>query len=150
MIYYAGALFNDAEKAFNANLTSALEALGFKVFLPQRDGAEANRPPYSSMTKEQRRQAMFELDRDMIEQCDIFLFILDGRIPDEGACVELGIAYTHRRITNTSRLLIGLQTDCRAAFIGSKLNPMLRVPLDLIVESTDELLRYLNKYGKPN
>ena len=132
MIYYAGPLFNAGERTFNAELTAALESHGYEVFLPQRDGAEANKPPYSTMSREQRRQAMFELDRDMIERCDIFLFVLDGRVPDEGACVELGIAYSHRRTTGTKRLLVGLQTDSRAAFMDSKLNPMIRVPLDKI------------------
>lgn len=41
---------------------------------------------------------MFIMDRDKILEADIFLFILDGRVPDEGACVELGIAY-HQKIS---------------------------------------------------
>jgi nucleoside 2-deoxyribosyltransferase len=77
------------------------------VFLPQRDGVEAKKIPYSMMSGEQRRQAMFEMDRDKIEACDTFFFLLDGRVPDEGACVELGIAYAHRRATRVNRLLIG-------------------------------------------
>ena len=28
-----------------------------------------------------------------IKNCDILIFFLDGRVPDEGACVELGMAY---------------------------------------------------------
>ena len=150
MIYVAGPLFNIAERAFNDELTVALESLGYEVFLPQRDGAEAKKPAYSKMSREQRRQAIFEMDRDKIEECDIFLFVLDGRVPDEGACVELGIAYAHRRATGIDRLLIGLQTDIRAAFMGSKLNPMIRVPLDAIMASKDELLVYIQENGVPN
>ena len=142
-IYFAAPLFNDAEKEFNINLTTKLEGLGFEVFLPQRDGVESNKEPYSFMGKEERRKAMFELDRNMVEQCDIFLFTLDGRVPDEGACVELGIAYTHKRLVDESKTLIGLQTDSRAAFIGAKLNPMIRVPLDFICDSTEELIERL-------
>lgn len=148
MIYYAGPLFNAAERAFNVELTAALESLGCEVFLPQRDGVEANKLPYSAMSRDERRKAMFELDRDMIEGCDIFLFILDGRIPDEGACVELGIAYAHRRATGVKRILLGFQTDIRSAFMGSKLNPMIRVPLDYIVTSTDELLAYIREQSQ--
>lgn len=42
MLVYLGApLFSVAERAFNAEVTSALESAGMQVFLPQRDGAEA-------------------------------------------------------------------------------------------------------------
>ena len=50
------------------------------------------------MTPEERRHAMFRLDRDTILTYDVFLFVLDGRVPDEGACVELGIAYCHKHL----------------------------------------------------
>jgi hypothetical protein len=42
--------------------------------------------------------------------------------------------------------LVGLQTDSRAAFVGSKLNPMLRVPLERVVEAEDKLLKVLEDY----
>ena len=45
-IYLAGPLFSEAERRFNLRLTHRLEALGFEVFLPQRDGVERDRPPY--------------------------------------------------------------------------------------------------------
>jgi len=48
------------------------------------------------MTPEERRHAMFCLDRDTILTCDVF--VLDGRVPDEGVCVELGIAYCHKHL----------------------------------------------------
>jgi len=64
----------------------------------ERDGVERDKPPYDSMTPEERRHAMFRLDRDTILTYDVFLFVLDGRVPDEGACVELGIAYCHKHL----------------------------------------------------
>lgn len=142
-IYFAGPLFSEAERMFNEDLTKKLELLGFNVFLPQRDGVEKNKPPYGNMEPEERRKIMFELDRDQILSCDIFLFILDGRVPDEGACVELGIAYAENYLNKKGRKLIGLHTDMRATFIGSKLNPMLKVPLDYIAETERELINFL-------
>ncbi len=65
-IYFAAPLFNDAERHFNLELTMQLETKGFDVFLPQRDGAEKDNPPYDIMNKEQRRKALFSLDRDQI------------------------------------------------------------------------------------
>ena len=67
-------------------------------------------------------------------------------MPDEGACVELGIAYCQKDLQQSRKLLIGLQTDARAAFLGSKLNPMLRIPLEYVAETEDDLLRVLTTY----
>lgn len=147
MIYLAAPLFSEAELAFNAILTAELEAAGHEVFLPQRDGVEAGKPPYSSMTPQERRRATFELDRERILACDVFLIVLDGRIPDEGACVELGLAHGHRLATGCERLIIGLHTDCRAAFLGAKLNPMLLGALDVIVDDRGALLEALGRAG---
>jgi len=143
--YVAGPLFSTAERQFNQQLTGKIEALGYRVFLPQRDGAERDRSPYDAMTREQRRATMFALDRDMILTCDVFLFILDGRIPDEGACVELGIAYCHKTLQHPHKRLIGLQTDVRAAFLGAKLNPMVRVPLEYVADTEESLLQALKE-----
>ncbi len=61
-IYFAGPLFSEAERQFNAHLTTELENAGYAVFLPQRDGVEANKTPYQHMTRDERREAMFELE----------------------------------------------------------------------------------------
>jgi nucleoside 2-deoxyribosyltransferase len=143
LIYFAGPLFSEAERRFNLALTQRLEALGYEVFLPQRDGAERDRPPYDAMTPEERRQAMFRLDRSRILDSDVFLFVLDGRVPDEGACVELGIAHCQKYLQNGEKLLLGLHTDTRSAFVGARLNPMVRVPLDCVVDDEQTLLEVL-------
>jgi nucleoside 2-deoxyribosyltransferase len=143
LIYFAGPLFSEAERRFNLALTQRLEALGYEVFLPQRDGAERDRPPYDTMTPEERRQAMFRLDRSRILDSDVFLFVLDGRVPDEGACVELGIAHCQKYLQNGEKLLLGLHTDTRSAFVGARLNPMVRVPLDYVVDDEQTLLEVL-------
>jgi hypothetical protein len=121
-------LFSEAERRFNLGLAHRLEALGFDVFLPQRDGVKRDRPPYDTMTPEERRLAMFHLDRTRILDAEVFLFVLDGRVPDE-------------------KLLVGLHTDTRAAFIGGRLNPMVRVPLEYVVDDEEKLLRVLAGYG---
>jgi len=144
-VYFAGPLFNDGERKFNQELTDKLEKAGFEVFLPQRDGAERDKPPYDTMSKDERRLAMFNLDRDKILASDIFLFVLDGRVPDEGACVELGIAYAQKYLQGIKKKLVGLQTDIRAAFMGSRLNPMIKVALDYIAEDEQGLLKFLRK-----
>ena len=144
-IYFAAPLFNTAERYFNEELCGKLENIGFDVFLPQRDGAEKSVNNYKDLEKEDQRKAIFHTDYAKIMDSDIFLFILDGRIPDEGACVELGIAYTDKQLQSKNKIIIGLHTDSRAAFIGSKLNPMLKIPIDIIFESSDDVIQYLTE-----
>lgn len=146
LIYFAAPLFSHAECLFNASLTQHLEAEGFTVFLPQRDGVEKNKPPYNSMRSDELRRTLFHLDKQQIFACDIFIFLLDGRVPDEGACVELGMAYCQRELQGSKKVLLGLHTDSRAAFLGSKLNPMIGVPLDFIAPDEETLLHVLQQY----
>ncbi|HEY9344051.1 MAG TPA: nucleoside 2-deoxyribosyltransferase domain-containing protein, partial [Inquilinus sp.] len=114
-LYFAAPLFSAAELVFNTVLAERIEALGFTVFLPQRDGVESRREPWASMAPEQRRRALFEMDRDQVFACDVLLVVLDGRVPDEGAALELGMAYAHRQLAKPGRRLVGLHTDARAA-----------------------------------
>ncbi len=146
LIYFAGPLFSEAEKRFNLWLTERLEEAGFRVFLPQRDGVEGSKPPYDRMNREERRRVMFEMDKQKVFESDVFLFVLDGRVPDEGACVELGLAHAHKEVTGGGKLIVGLHTDERSAFVGSKFNPMVGVPLDHVAEDEESLLRALEGY----
>ncbi len=146
LIYFAAPLFCQAEKAFNLQLTGKLEERGLTVFLPQRDGVDSSKPPYNEMTNDELRQAIFVVDRDKILEADVFLFVLDGRVPDEGACVELGIAYGQKHLLQRDKLLIGLQTDSRAAFLGAKLNAIIHGSLDYIADNENDLIAALEEY----
>jgi nucleoside 2-deoxyribosyltransferase len=148
LIYFAAPLFCQAEKMFNLQLTRRLEERGFTVFLPQRDGVESSKPPYNTMTDRERSQAIFAIDSDKVLEADVFLVVLDGRVPDEGACVELGIAYGQKHLLQREKLLIGLQTDSRAAFTGAKLNAMIHGALDHVAANDDDLISALEEYGR--
>ena len=75
-LYFAGPLFSAAETVFNQSLTQKIESLGIEVFLPQRDGLlpEMDSP-------EDKSRAIFALDRERIFASDLFLYVLDGRVP---------------------------------------------------------------------
>ena len=146
LIYFAGPLFCEAERIFNLQLTQKLEARGFTVFLPQRDGVELGKPPYDTMPHGQRQKLIFTADREQILAADVFLFVLDGRVPDEGACVELGIAYGQKHLTGRDSLLIGLLTDWRAAFPWAKLNAMIEGALDCVTDNECGLIAALEEY----
>ena len=90
-IYFAAPLFNDAERQFNEALCAVLEEAGHSVFLPQRDGNEAF--SHTELTEEERAKLIFRADIAAIGRPDVLFMVLDGRVPDEGACVELGYAY---------------------------------------------------------
>jgi nucleoside 2-deoxyribosyltransferase len=142
-IYIAAPLFSASEREFNLQLAVAFEKLGFEVFLPQRDGTEAKNPEYSELPLEDRRIIMFELDRDQIIGADIFIYVLDGRVPDEGAAVELGIAYMAQIAGTKEKHLLGLHTDQRSTFRDAPLNPMLSTPLEYVADSQEALLKQL-------
>lgn len=80
-----------AEQEFNLKLVHLLERYGYEVFLPQRDGYLATE--LENMTEEEKLKKIFDKDESEVLKADIIFTLLDGRAPDEGACVELGIAY---------------------------------------------------------
>ena len=58
-LYFAGPLFSAAELTFNAVLAEHIEALGFEVFLPQRDGVESRREPLDQSAADNNRVGEF-------------------------------------------------------------------------------------------
>ena len=144
-IYFAAPLFSQAEKDYNLKLTALLESYGYKVFLPQRDGFEA--AVLENKTEEELTKMIFEKDVSEILKADIIFMILDGRIPDEGACVELGIAYAN------NKKCYGIKTDTRSAELKLDLNPMIAGCFVKIFKNFDgdklieELKRYLTEKG---
>ena len=143
LIYFAAPLFNQAELFFNEALTTRLEQAGFSVFLPQREGLELKATP---MPPDKWEKAIFELDRDWVFKSDILLFVLDGRVPDEGAALELGLAYAQKFLTGQKKLLVGYATDRRAFSQAHRLNAMLAGALEEVFTDFNELLEYLKQY----
>ncbi len=119
MIYLAGPLFNEGERHEMALLAAALEKHGLATFLPQRDGLElaslhGSAPEASALWS----KAIFQLDVAHLLACRGMVVNLDGRVPDEGAMVEAGIAWA------TGKPLVFYQRDARRCFDGDN-NPMI-------------------------
>ncbi len=142
-LYFAGPVFGIAEKTFNASFTKKIEDTGISVFLPQRDGEEIQLNNSQHIDDELRKKIIFQKDYTEIINSDIFLFILDGRVPDESAAFELGVAFAQKELENQNKILIGLHTDSRASFDEIELTPMISLSLDFIFTETKELLGYL-------
>lgn len=105
--YIAAPLFCDAEKRFNLALDEAVRAAGLDTYLPQRDAGEATRLVRQGFDEHEVRSRIFDGDWAAVRACDMFVMLLDGRVPDEGACVELGMAYA------LGKPCFGVQTDSR-------------------------------------
>ncbi|NMB78939.1 MAG: nucleoside 2-deoxyribosyltransferase [Methanomicrobiales archaeon] len=136
-VYISGPLFTWAERAFNEQVSAFFEERGYETFLPQRDGLLLADLLSRGMTEQEALERIFILDVKTIADCDLFLFNFDGRVPDEGACVELGIAFAKEK------RCIGLKTDCRTLMAGLD-NPLLLGPLEgRIARSIAELDRFL-------
>ena len=143
-IYFAGPLFNEAEREYNLKLTTILESYGYEVFLPQRDGYLATE--LDGKTEAEKTEMIFRKDRDEVLKADILFMTLDGRVPDEGACVELGIAYA------SGKRCYGIKGDARSVEIDMDVNPMLTgCFIKLFYNLDDEaLIASLEDYLKNN
>ena len=143
-VYFAGPLFNEAERAYNLKIVSILEAHGYEVFLPQRDGFLA--PELEGKTEEEKTEMIFAKDRDEVLKADILFMMLDGRVPDEGACVELGIAYA------SGKRCYGLKGDARSVELDMDLNPMITGCFIKLFYNLDEgeLIKSLEEYLEEN
>jgi nucleoside 2-deoxyribosyltransferase len=136
-VYIAGPLFSHAELAFNEKVNAHLQNLGFETFLPQRDGYLLSDLMSEYSDLQDAVNAIFAKDVEEIKKCDIVLIILDGRVPDEGACVEIGLAYAY------NKQCIGFKSDSRS-LMSNMDNPLLvGVLKGRIAKSLPELGTYL-------
>jgi len=124
-IYCAGPLFNPKEREEMAQIASVLEASGYSLFLPQRDGLEfaqlfpcfIERGVAAREAKDILNMAIFSLDVFQVASSDGLLLNMNGRVPDEGAMVEAGIAWAH------SKVVVIFRSDSRSLMEGN-CNPL--------------------------
>ena len=133
-VYIAGPMFSQAVLQFNEEVADKLEKAGFKVFLPQRSGYKMV-DLMKQMTADEARTMIFNEDYNAVKNSDVVLVILDGRVIDEGACVELGIGYA------LGKPCYGLKTDPRSMMNG-QINPMISGCLLNTSHSITELIKY--------
>lgn len=133
--YIAGPLFSDGERAFNLKIDGIIRDCGLDTYLPQRDGGIVAQMP-SIIDGIPKETYVFRKDLENLKNCDIFLLLMDGRVPDEGACVALGYCLAH------GKLCIGFKTDSRSGYEG-KDNIMLLGALKVILHNEDELRKHL-------
>lgn len=125
-IYCAGPLFNNKEKEEMEEIAECLEKNQFDVFLPQRDGIEfvnlfegfRELDIPEEKIKSILNKAIFTLDVYQVLECDGLVLNINGRVPDEGAMVEAGIAWS------TGKKVVVYKNDVRTLLNGND-NPLI-------------------------
>ncbi len=133
--YLAAPLFNERERAFNAELAALLDPF-CDTFLPQRDGLLLARLLEDGVPQEVAETRIFERDRIALGQCDMLIAVLDGAHIDEGVAFEIGFAHAR------GNLCLGLQTDVRRALMSGN-NPMIGRALSSIFSGVDDLVMHV-------
>ena len=136
-IYIAAPLFSEGERAFNEKVDAIVRGCGHETFLPQREGGCVADLP-DIIEGMPVRKYLFQMDCDHMDWCDAVLFLLDGRVPDEGACFELGYCYAK------GKRCIGYKTDARSCINGFD-NVMLYGAPEVVLRNEDELRNYMLK-----
>ncbi|MBP3892460.1 MAG: nucleoside 2-deoxyribosyltransferase [Atopobiaceae bacterium] len=131
LVYIAGPLFSDGERAFNETVDAIVRDCGHTTYLPQRDGGRVTDLP-DTVEGVGKHTYLFRLDCDNLRRCDLFLYLMDGRVPDEGASFALGYCYAH------GTRCVGYKTDVRTVLDGTD-NLMLTGALETILTTPDEL-----------
>jgi len=125
-IYCAGPLFNEAEKAEMGAISKTLEDASYSTFLPQRDGLElatAATFMVSCRGLDLRTvnavlsRAIFSLDVYQVAESEGLVLNMNGRVPDEGAMVEAGIAWAQ------NKEIVIFKNDARTLMNGAD-NPL--------------------------
>jgi len=134
VVYIAAPLFNEMERERNSKIKNFVEALGFKVFLPQDNVGLS----YNLIQKEGKgevRKRIFLSDVNGVKKSDIILFLIDGRTPDEGSCVELGMGWI------LGKPCVGYKTDNRSMDQNGDDNIMIEGCLNFEIARSIEQLK---------
>jgi len=127
-VYCSGPRFCPEETAGMSAIAKVLEDSGFITFLPHRDGIERfvtrfiNTPLNVDLMGSRRKMdnAIFALDvYQIVKRCDCLVMNMNGRVPDEGAVAEAGIAFA------AGKPVVLYKNDVRTIFKGGD-NSMIR------------------------
>jgi hypothetical protein len=104
-----------------AAMAKVLENAGYTTFLPQRDGIERfvtrfiNTPLNVDIFGSRKHMdwTIFALDvYQIVKRCDCLVLNMNGRVPDEGAVAEAGIAFA------AGKPVVIYKNDVRTIFKG--------------------------------
>lgn len=129
-IYFANALFSQADFDFNAQVVAQLRqaAPSLDIYLPQENAAINDKNAYADA------KMIAQADTEQVLAADLMIAILDGPTIDVGVASEIGVAYA-KHIP-----ILGLYTDSRR--LGAT-NQQKLAALQTVAENQ---FHYLNLY----
>jgi len=136
-IYWANALFSDADRKFNEVSVKRVREEGHTIFLPQEAFAGDADPT---------NEEIFRIDTQELQSSDIVVACLDQFPIDSGVACEIGVAYA------SGIPVIGLYTDIRKDREGEGRlykNQYVLGAIEIngkIVNSVEELIMTIPKY----
>ncbi|MCO6524916.1 MAG: nucleoside 2-deoxyribosyltransferase [Candidatus Schmidhempelia sp.] len=129
-IYFANALFSQAEINYNAQLAAKIRQLSdaIDLYLPQENNEINDKQAYAD-------SKMIALaDTEKLIQSDLVVAILDGNTIDNGVASEIGVAYA-KEIP-----IVGLYTDTRQQGSDNKQK------LSALSQIAENQFHYVNLY----
>jgi nucleoside 2-deoxyribosyltransferase len=138
LIYWANALFSEADRKFNEDCAKKLRAAGYTVFLPQETSMTYEKAPTNA--------EIFRVDTTEIQSADILIACIDQFPIDSGVACEIGVAHAF------GIPIIGLYTDIRRKREGPGRmykNQYVMGAIEAsgeIVDSMDQLMHVILKY----
>lgn len=154
-VYCSGPLFCPEETSGMSAIAKVLEEAGFITFLPQRDGIERfvtrfiNTPLNVDILGSRRNmdKAVFALDvYQIVKRCDCLVMNMNGRVPDEGAVAEAGIAFA------AGKSVVLYKNDARTIFKGGDNSMITGLSVYPAVKQLHKLPEIINKIepARPN
>jgi len=142
-LYYAGPLFTDAERCWNAANAVTLRARlpDWRVLMPQEFCAAFDAKADADSAGKPRYDLIATACLEHLAHADVVLAILDGADADSGTCFEAGWAVA-RGIP-----VIGLRSDWRPAEDGAA-NCMLTRTCHCVVRTLDAAISALQSMPK--
>ena len=109
-IYFANALFSQADINYNAQLAAQIRNLSpqIELYLPQENNDINDKQAYADS------KMIAQADTEKLLASDLVIAILDGNTIDNGVASEIGVAYAQKIP------IIGLYTDTRQQGAGNQ------------------------------
>ncbi|UUD36925.1 Nucleoside 2-deoxyribosyltransferase [Mycoplasmopsis californica] len=123
-IYFANALFSQAEVMFNKTLIEKIRELKkYTVYAPQENMS------INDKTKSADSVDIYRADKNELDRSDILVAVLDGLVIDPGVAAEIGI------FAQSKKPILGLITDSRKTGHMQGNDPKLEIIKTKVAES---------------
>ena len=152
-VYLAGPLFSEPERLWCQRIMARLETEASVEVIWPWDMVEVERPRWEALAPGPRQVAIAEICRTGIDQCDIFVALLDTIPSDDGTTWEMGYLLGSRGPLRNKVPVFGLRTDVIRSYgdSGAPLNAMVGAQIFLFGKlciTADELVAEVRRVAE--